>query len=301
MTLRALVVDDSPVDMRLVKYALGKRTDTEVIEAHDGDEALQRLEDEHPDLVITDLMMPGIDGLGLVAEIVRRRPGTPVILMTGHGSEDVAAEALRRGAASYVPKGNLRRDLVETIDKVMVAVEPARRKQSLLESLTQAESAFSIESDPALVRSLVGYLQEHLVPLGLADQTGRMRVGIALEEAVLNAIYHGNLELDSALREADGSEFDELAEKRRRDQPYCGRRVHIHAKVTHGQAVYVIRDEGPGFVPSSLPDPTDPERLDKVSGRGLLLIHAFMDEVSFNDKGNEITLIKHAESEPAGA
>ena len=54
----------------------------------------------------------------------------------------------------------------------------------------------------------------------------------------------------------------------------------------------MIRDEGPGFDPDGLPDPTDPENLTKASGRGVLLIRTFMDEVRFNDTGNEITMIK---------
>jgi anti-sigma regulatory factor (Ser/Thr protein kinase) len=59
-----------------------------------------------------------------------------------------------------------------------------------------------------------------------------------------------------------------------------------------GEATFVIQDEGPGFDPASLPDPTDPENLDKVSGRGLLLMRTFMDEVSYNDRGNQVTMIK---------
>ena len=70
------------------------------------------------------------------------------------------------------------------------------------------------------------------------------------------------------------------------------RRVHIHARESHHEAVYVIRDEGPGFSPDALPDPTEPVNLDKVIGRGLLLIRTFMDEVSHNKAGNEITMIK---------
>ncbi len=56
---------------------------------------------------------------------------------------------------------------------------------------------------------------------------------------------------------------------------------------------FVIRDEGPGFDHRKVSDPTQAENLDRVSGRGLLLIHSFMDEVSYNDRGNEITLVKY--------
>ena len=62
--------------------------------------------------------------------------------------------------------------------------------------------------------------------------------------------------------------------------------------MTRHEAVYRIRDEGPGFDPARLPDPTDPARLERTTGRGLLLIRAFMDEVAFNGTGNQITLLK---------
>jgi anti-sigma regulatory factor (Ser/Thr protein kinase) len=56
--------------------------------------------------------------------------------------------------------------------------------------------------------------------------------------------------------------------------------------------VFCIRDEGPGFDWSTLPDPRDPENLGRVGGRGLLLVRTFMDEVHFNEKGNQIILVK---------
>ena len=63
-------------------------------------------------------------------------------------------------------------------------------------------------------------------------------------------------------------------------------------KTTRDEVTVIIRDEGPGFDPNSIPDPTDPANLENVSGRGLLLINAFMDEVTHNEVGNQITMIK---------
>ena len=62
----------------------------------------------------------------------------------------------------------------------------------------------------------------------------------------------------------------------------------------------VVRDEGPGFDPATLPDPTDPAQLERTTGRGLLLIRAYMDEVAFNGAGNQITLTKRR-TPPANA
>ena len=68
-------------------------------------------------------------------------------------------------------------------------------------------------------------------------------------------------------------------------------------KLSSCEARFTIRDEGKGFDPSSLPDPTDPENLLKASGRGLLLVRTFMSEVTFNGIGNEITMIKRCEAQ----
>src|SRR5262245_53758649 len=101
-----LVVDDSAVDRKLVGGLLSKGKGLEVEFAASGEEALQRLSESAPAAIVTDLVMPGLSGLELVARVVAEHPDIPVILMTGKGSEDTAVKALKGGAASYVPKGS---------------------------------------------------------------------------------------------------------------------------------------------------------------------------------------------------
>ena len=60
----------------------------------------------------------------------------------------------------------------------------------------------------------------------------------------------------------------------------------------------MVADEGHGFDPNTLPDPTDPANLERVGGRGLLLIRTFMNEVTFNKAGNAITLVKYRDTRP---
>jgi hypothetical protein len=115
---------------------------------------------------------------------------------------------------------------------------------------------------------------------------------VALEEAILNAMYHGNLEVSSELRQHGDEPYHRLADERRQQPPYKDRRVHCTARFSTSEAVYVIRDEGPGFDPARLPDPTDPANMEMASGRGLLLIRTFMDEAIFSERGNQITMIK---------
>jgi hypothetical protein len=89
--------------------------------------------------------------------------------------------------------------------------------------------------------------------------------------------------------------FQDLANQRRREDPYRDRHIHVHAHINAEQVSITIHDDGPGFDHSQLPDPTDPEYLDRPHGRGLLLMRTFADTVRFNDVGNEVTLVKRTE------
>lgn len=290
-----LIVDDSPVDRRLARGLLEKNPDLSVSYAVNGVEALGVIRQSPPDLVLTDLQMPEMNGLELVRAVREKHPLVPVILMTGQGSEEIAVQALSLGASSYVPKPRLARDLLETVETVLGAARAHRHHARLMQCLDESQWSFELDNDPSLITSLVDHLQQHVTQLGLCDETGRIRLAIALEEALINALYHGNLEISSELRENDPQGYYKLAEERRREEPYRSRSIHVEASMSRREAVYVVRDGGPGFDPSKLPDPTDPANLEKSSGRGLLLIRTFMDEVRHNATGNEITMIKRSE------
>ena len=135
---------------------------------------------------------------------------------------------------------------------------------------------------------------------GSCSRSGCLRLGVAIEEALLNAYYHGNLEISSKLREEDHRLYHEAAEARVRQAPYRDRKIYVSVKITPTQAIYCIRDEGPGFDPASLPDPTDPANLDRPCGRGMLLMRTFMDNVIYNDRGNEVTLFKQRDGGDEG-
>jgi anti-sigma regulatory factor (Ser/Thr protein kinase) len=158
--------------------------------------------------------------------------------------------------------------------------------------LQRGHFAFSLGNDPNLIPSLINHVQSVVASIGLCDEANVIRVCIALEEAVRNAMFHGNLELTSEQREGDSAEYQRLIDDRLGREPFAGRQLLVAVEVTPRSGKFVVRDQGPGFDPTKLPDPTDPENLEKVSGRGLLLMRTFMDEVKFNATGNEVTMLK---------
>jgi len=286
-----LVVDDSSVDRRVAGALLARAGGWQIEYAVNGHEALEKMQKAPFDLVLTDLLMPGMSGLELVAAVRQRHPHVPVILMTSRGSEEIAAQALYEGAASYVPKRLLPRRLVDTVARLL-QLSGKREPSALLGRMTEMTCSFVLPNDAKLADLLVNYLLEQTVQMGFCDATECMRIGVALQEALTNAMHHGNLQISSECRETSPSEYQALIARRSLEAPYRDRCVHVAARFRRDEVAFTIRDEGEGFDPSKLPDPRESANLEKASGRGVLLMRSFMDEVRFEDRGRCVTLVK---------
>lgn len=299
--LMVLVVDDSIIDRRVASRTVENTGRFRAVCANNGLEALRAIEKQRPAVVLTDMQMPEMGGLELVRKISSEFPLVPVILMTATGSEEIAHQALRAGAAGYVPKCTLPRDLPETLAQVVAAAQVDQQRQRVLSALTRRESHYRLENDPTLIPAMVALLQEDLAGLELGDAADRIRVGMALQAALHNALFHGNLEIDSKLREErDDGPCHQLARQRRQLLPYIRRRIHVYVNLIPNEITYVIRDEGHGYDISKLPKPTDHEQLGQAGGRGLLLISNFMDQATLSGNGSQITMTKRKNAKPAG-
>ncbi len=286
---RILVVDDSAADREMAGHLLARQS-WDVVYAENGRQALERMRDHDVDVALTDLVMPDLDGLAFVEQAKVDHPLVPVVLMTARGSEEIAARALEAGASSYVPKKALVRDLVDVVRRILDASRERKSYNRLLGRLRDA--TFVLENDPDLISSLVSYLTQLLRESGAFDATECQRISTALDEALTNAYYHGNLEVRSEIRERDGRGYRRLAEERRHAPPYRDRRIRVRFNLTSDEARFVIEDGGRGFDFGAVPDPTLPENLGRPSGRGIFLMKTFLDDVQYNETGNRVTLMK---------
>jgi len=288
-----LVVDDSAAARRAVGELLASLKDVKVAYARDGREGLAAIAREAPSVILTDLVMPDMEGLELIQEVRAGYPHIPVILMTAFGSEEVAMQALRAGAANYIPKKYLARDLAPTLRRVLALNAMSRERRRILRCMVRRESAFILESDPGLIMPLLKLLHEEIEGMEIGDPTGQLQVEVALQEALCNALFHGNLEVSSELRQGDRDEFEDLAAERRGQEPYCSRRIKVHVQLDREAARFVVGDDGPGYDTTIFDRPVQPEDLNRIGGRGLLLIRTFMDHVSFNKTGSQIAMVKY--------
>jgi anti-sigma regulatory factor (Ser/Thr protein kinase) len=226
------------------------------------------------------------------------------VLVTGQEDVSLAVRALRAGAASYVPKSKLPEKLLETVEQVLSLRDADHTDERIVQATTNTRYRFVLENDPSLIAPLVDRVQQGMIGMQLCSPAQRMHLGIALEEALINAMYHGNLELPphrlAEVRQLlhEGKKSD-LVEDRRQQSPFRERKIQVAADLTRHRAQFVVGDEGNGFDSAAA---ISQSSVESVGGRGLVLIQTFMDEVVFNAAGNEMRMtLKHLELPAAGS
>lgn len=290
-----LVVDDSAVDRSVVRRILVADPLLFVSLAEDGAEAVNRLAEQPIELVVTDLQMPELDGLQLVTYIRLHYPHIPVVLMTAQGSEQIAVDALEAGASSYVPKALLNDRLLHIVHELLNHVHADQTYRRLLACFDSTEFSVTLENRAELIDPLVDLVEQMVAGIHHSDAISCYRVGVALREVLLNAVYRGNLELDDDELEASREELLagqglQRIDDRRSQAPYNDRRVHVKLCINRDELRFVVRDDGAGFDRSRFP--VDAAAFPDLGHRSATLIRAFMDDVQFSEPGNEITLRK---------
>ncbi|RLA87752.1 MAG: sigma-54-dependent Fis family transcriptional regulator [Deltaproteobacteria bacterium] len=119
MSERILVVDDEPNMLRLLKTVITDKTDYEVVTTNNSLEVTKLLQDEHFDLVITDLKMPLVDGMDVIEITKKTDPNIPIIIITAYGTIETADEAVQKGAYDFITKPFRRETILITIKRAL--------------------------------------------------------------------------------------------------------------------------------------------------------------------------------------
>ena len=301
--IHLLLVNEEPDFYRQAQAVLDAEPgeDVTLAVAADALQARKIVESDRPiDVVLLDLGLSEACGFELMEAMYQARPGLAVIVLSDAGSEQAIVEALQRGAMSYLGKPALQGSLVPTLRRVVDANRQQDKVRRVRDGLTAVRMQYELENDPALIRPLLDEVRATLERFSIGgDNTTQLIVGI--EEAVANAMYHGNLEIGSELKHTQFAAFYKQAELARKDPRFARRTVRLFIDASHDGAKITIADDGQGFDPQSVPDPTAPENLALTNGRGLLMMRTFFDDVRFNRLGNEVTLtVKSREAATGG-
>jgi len=273
---RILIVDDDPDVHDLLRAALenpARRIDS----AYDGHAGLRAVETSAYDLVLTDLNMPGLDGMTLLERTREIRPHARVVVMTVANTPENVVLAIRERAFSYFSKPFTVSAVQEMVERALSGSDAADDIQLL--SARPDWLGLRLRCKMETAGRIVQFIRELGMDLPAAEQD---QVATAFREILLNAIEHGA-----------GGDPD--------------KKVFITYVRTRRAALYYVRDPGKGFSFDDLPhaavsNPEDSpvehaeireKRGMRPGGFGIMMTRQLMDELIYSEHGNEVLLIKY--------
>ena len=297
-----LIVDDEEIIRELlyerVTYKGAVRADT----AENGFAAVEKLKQDSFDVVLSDICMPGMGGIDLLKAVKEHWPETAVIMMSGYADMSDTIGALRHGAIDFLEKPFEMAKVIEAIQRVFRMKNLEYSKKEALRYLDLETRIFRIPNDLDLCPIIVSEVTQNLADKNITDVSFLESIRVALNEILFNAVEHGNLGIsfEEKTQLMEGcADYHQAIRDRALNPNYADRHVTLEYYMDADLVRFVITDQGEGFDHSALPDPTDPENLLSCHGRGILMTRIYMDEVIYNDKGNQVTLIRHKTKKPA--
>jgi DNA-binding response OmpR family regulator len=287
---RILIVDDEVILRNLLVRYMCKEG-FEPIEAADGESAVDLYRITKPACVVSDVVMPKMDGIDLLARIRKIDPQAVIILMTGFGNEDVLLRALRGGATNFFKKPFNFQELLDCIKSIIRHKTEIDETNFFSEALTGESKKFVIGMDNANIFPIINQISMHL--RNVFPQSDIINLKIGIEEMLVNAIEHGNLAIsyDEKNNAIEQGRFGLLIQERLNTENNAKKKILVQSTLSEDRLEIVITDEGRGFDWRSLPDPLENNFL-SYNGRGIFLTKIFYDSVSFNKEGNEVTITK---------
>jgi two-component system response regulator AtoC len=143
MKYRIFVVDDDQQYARMLSYRLSKNTNYDVTVYNRGEAVIEQLAEQRPDVILLDIMMPGIDGIEVLQHVVKVLPKTPVIMVSAQGVIDTAVEAMKIGAHDYITKGQ--DDLVKLDTIVRNAIEKVTMTREIDSLRDEVSSQYKLQ------------------------------------------------------------------------------------------------------------------------------------------------------------
>ncbi|HBA85228.1 MAG TPA: hypothetical protein DCZ95_14160 [Verrucomicrobia bacterium] len=286
--MKILLVEDEPSVLDVMKKVMEKHGHV-VFTAADGHRALKVFDTAEPDLVITDIQMPAMDGLTLLSEVREKNHEVIVVVMTGDESAATAVEALRRGANNYLWKPINIADLLSLLHRYESIVNERVIGREIQKSIVFRSLTLSLENRLNFSTEYARFLVQEIEDL-LPDKE-RRDIILGLDELLMNAMEHGNLgityeEKNAALTEVSG--LKQLYEQRLTEPKRIDRRVVVEFKFNGAFFEWLITDEGEGFDWNAIPNPLEENRILNSCGRGIFLSRLIFDEMEYLGRGNAV-------------
>jgi len=193
---RILIVDDEKDMLALLRRMISEERDYEVAIENDPKRALERFRAQPVELVMTDLKMPGMDGIALLEAVKALQPKTAVIVLTAHATIETAVEATQKGAFDYITKPFRQERILLTVDKAMQWQDMVRENLALRQALEEKEGFASLVGASPVMRDIFERIRQVAPTMGTVLITGPSGTG---KELVARAIHQHSLRSQNKL------------------------------------------------------------------------------------------------------
>lgn len=258
-----LIIDDAE-EIRTSLSAIVEQLGLIPLTAGNGLEALQLLQSERVDLIITDLMMPQMDGLQFIVQSRSLNPRIPIAVISAYGDVKNATFALTRGAFNFITKPFSIKEVESIIKKGLRLRDLALGTDRLLKNIRN-RTEIIIPSYPHLIPSVTYYILKECQWRGIDNENLLNNISVCTDEILTNALVHGN-------------------------KASAHKKVSITLSFDTEKFSLTVQDEGDGFGAREYTRELKKNELDIPAKRGLFIVEYLTDMISFNDRGNEITI-----------
>lgn len=248
------------------------------------------------DLVIADPALPGLDLQSVIRDIFRKKPSQTLVVVGASPKSQAEMQYIHNGVTDFLSKPVDFSLIERCIEQAVRLRDQEERERMTLRFIKseKTEMRFTCR-ELADVQAVALPILSRLVESARLSSYEGLRMRVAIQEAILNALEHGNLELESRWKEEFGEDgrdkFARIRRERLADPSYSERFVELSSWFDGECLEITVKDEGNGFLGSTTFVPDLSQNL-SCFGRGMTLISDAVDELRYAEGGSEVTLVK---------
>ena len=260
------------------------------------------MQGEDPHLIFIELQLPGEDAIEFIERSKRSKSNTQFIVITDNATVENAVTALRHGALDFLKKPFEIDDIARIVEKFFSLTANREADYDIYSSIVEEARTFELATDFSIVSTFMSEIMHIISRFARIDKKTTLTIRLSLYEMLVNAMEHGNLEINYDMKKnllEEVMDYQRYLTDRANEAPFKDRKVRVSYKFDTKSISFTITDEGKGFDVSKGPNPHATENLERLNGRGIFISRVNMTSVTYNDKGNSVTLYKELLLPPA--
>jgi FixJ family two-component response regulator/anti-sigma regulatory factor (Ser/Thr protein kinase) len=262
------------------------------------------LQGEDPHLIFIELSLPGEDAIEFIEKTKKSKTNTQFIVITDNATVENAVTALRHGALDFLKKPFEIDDIARIVEKFFSLTANREADYDIYSSIIAESRMFRLPTDFSIISTFMSEIMHIISRFPGIDKKTTLTIRLSLYEMLVNAMEHGNLEINYEMKKnllEEVIDYQRYLQERANQEPFRDRKVYVSYEYDTKSITFTITDEGKGFDVSKVPNPHASENLERLNGRGIFISRVNMTKVTYNDKGNSVTLHKELQPVPVAA